>query len=373
MGEKVELTYCKSCLVPTTRPRLRLDESGICNACLWGKEKRHFDWNSRWRELENLCDKYRSRNKDKFDVIVPYSGGKDGAYIAWTLKHKLGMTPLVVTVRPPLEDPVGEQNIKNFLDRGFDHIMITPNREVGRFIEKDAFINEGRPMHSHMIAVQTVLFRCAVLFDIPFVMFAEEGESEYGGSTKLKNKHTYELDDSINFYLSGTNPTKYLEQFTEKQLYWYTYPTEEELKILKPEISHWSYFEDFDNYKHYLLAKEKCGLIGRETRNTGSCENYCTTDTYIIWLYFYLMYLKFGFGRTTNVVGTEIRSDRMTREEGLDLVRKYDGEYPEQYIDIYLKYFDMSREEFDAVIDKWANKSLFKKVDGRWIPMFEVH
>lgn len=373
MEKTRKMQYCKKCLMPSTRPRITFDENGVCNACKWAEEKKTVNWSARWKELKELCEKYKNRNKNHFDVIVPYSGGKDGAYIAWKLKNEFGMTPLVITVRPPMEDPIGVQNISNFLDHGYDHLMITPNREVGAYIDKQEFINRGIPMHAHMMAVQTVIFRCAVKYNIPFVMYAEEGESEYGGSNKLKNQHTYDLEDSINFYLSGSDPSKYLEHFTEKELYWYTYPSRDELMTLKPEISHWSYFEDFDNYKHYVLAKEKLGLLEKQEHNPGTNENFSTTDTYIIWLYFYLMYLKFGFGRMTNIVGTDIRRGAITRKEGLELVKNYDGEYPEQYIDYYLDYYKMTREEFDAVIDKWANKKLFVKENGRWVPTFEVY
>jgi len=368
-----KMQYCKRCLMPDTRPRMIFREDGVCNACHWAEEKKDLQWEKRWAELEALCNKHRNRNKSKFDVIVPYSGGKDGAYIAWMLREKLGMTPLVITVRPPMEDPIGEQNIKNFIERGFDHIMITPNKKVGAYIDKENFINKGIPMHAHMIAVQTVIFRCAVIYDIPFVMFAEEGESEYGGSTKLKDKHTYDLEDSINLYLSGVDPKKYLNKFTEKELYWYMHPSKEELLELKPEISHWSYFEDWDNYKHYILAKEECGLLERETRSVGSYENFSATDTDIIFLYHYLMYLKFGFGRAASIASCDIRRGAITRGQALNLSKKYDGEFPEPYIEKYLNYYDMTREEFNTVLDKWANKELFEKVDGYWKPVFEQY
>ena len=343
-----KMIYCTKCLMPSTRPRITFNEQGICNACQWSEEKKNFNWSKRWQELENICAKYRKRNSGKFDVIVPYSGGKDGGYIAWTLKNKLDMHPLVITIRPPMEDPVGEQNIKNFLERGYDHILITPNKQVGAYIDKENFINKGIPMHAHMIAIQATIFRFAVLFDIPFVMFAEEGESEYGGTNKLKNQHTYNKEDSVSIYLSGVDPDKYLDKFTQQELYWYTFPSNEELAKLNPEISHWSYFEDFNNYEHYILAKEKLGLIEKEERNVGSYENFATTDTYIIWLYYYLMYLKFGFGHTTHLAGTDIRTGKLTREQALELVKKYDGEFPEQYISYYLQYYNMTKDEFDA-------------------------
>ncbi len=360
--------------MPETRPRIIYNEEGVCNACAWAEEKKTaVDWNVRWKEIEDLCDKFRRRNSNKFDVIVPYSGGKNGAYIAYMLKEKLGMRPLCVTVRPPLEDPVGIKNIENFLNCGYDHVQITPNPVIGMEIDKESFISDGRPMHSHMICIQTVIFKAAVLFGIPFVMFAEEGETEYGGVTKLKNRPTYDLEDSINLYLSGVDPRKYLKWYSEKELYWWLHPTKEELMKLDPYIAHWSYFEDFVNYKHYLLAKEKLGLLERLERSIGTYDNFSATDTTIIFLYFYLMYLKFGFGRTTSEVGCDIRRGALTRKQGLELVKKFDGEYPEAYISQYLDYYKMTKEEFDAVLDKHANKDLFKKVNGRWVPTFTPH
>ncbi len=374
MKNNSKLIYCTKCLNPHTRPRITFNEEGICNACSWQLEKKKIDWDSRWNELEKICDKYRTRNKDQFDVIVPYSGGKDGAFIAYNLREKLGMTPLCITIRPPMEDPIGQQNILNFLDKGFDHVHITPNRKVERAIDKDNFINYGRPMGAFMMVVQAAIFRSAITYDIPFVMFAEEGETEYGGSSKLKNSHTYDVDDSINFYLSGVNPRQYLEKFSEKELYWYLHPEKKHLKNLGVEICHWSYFKEFVNYEHYLIAKDKLGLLERDTRSSGTYENYSTTDTNLIWLYFYLMYLKFGFGRTTNVVGTDIRRGSMTRKQAINLVKKFDGEMPVEYMKKYQEWYDMSENELSETIDKWANKDLFvKNNEGLWRPTFDIY
>lgn len=372
MSTQPKLRYCTRCLMPHTRPRIQFDAEGVCNACRWAEEKKSLDWSRRWSELEQLCDRYRSRD-GHFDVLVPYSGGKNGGYIAWTLREKLGMHPLCVTVRPPMEDPIGIVNIKNFLDRGFDHVLVTPNRQVERAIDKENFIHKGIPMHAFMITVQTVIFRSAVHYKIPFVMFAEEGETEYGGTNKLKNKATYDLEDSITIYLSGVDPQQYRDRFSPQQLYWFTFPEKSELLALQPNFCHWSYFEDFVNYKHYLLAKEKLGLQERAERSIGTYDNFSATDTEIIWLYFYLMYLKFGFGRTTGEVGNDIRRGAMTRKQGLQLVKRFDGEYPEQHIPSYLQYYDMTKEAFDAVLDTWANKELFVKKDGRWLPQFEPY
>ena len=252
--------------MPETRPRIVFNAEGVCNACSWAEEKSEaIDWSARWRELEDLCDRHRGRSASNFDCIVPVSGGKDSSYVAYMMKEKMGMHPLCVTIKPPLEMPVGQQNLENFLACGFDHLHVTPNPDVARLIGREALIERGQPLHAWIICVQTAIFRLATQFDIPFVMFGEEGETEYGGSAKLKHKACYDLDDSVNIYLSGVDLPKVLAPFSKKEAYWWSYPSETEFRALNPAIAHWSYFESWDSYEHYLVAKEKLGL--RETRS----------------------------------------------------------------------------------------------------------
>ena len=82
------------------------------------------------------------------------------------------------------------------------------------------------------------------------------------------------------------------------------------------------------------------------------------------------MYLKFGFGRANQDACIEIRRGAMTRSQGLNLIRLYDGNYPEEYIQDYLEYYEISQNEFNNVLDKFANKDLFEKKSGRWLPKF---
>ena len=84
------------------------------------------------------------------------------------------------------------------------------------------------------------------------------------------------------------------------------------------------------------------------------------------------MYLKFGFGRATQDAGIEIRRKAMTRNQGLNLVKLYDNHFPSEFLDQYLDYFEMNKKEFMKTIDFWANKKLFKKINGQWEPKFEV-
>jgi N-acetyl sugar amidotransferase len=368
----MKIRYCTNCLMPSTRPRVTFDERGWCNACAWTEEKKaRIDWSVRKAQLADFCQRYRSTTGN-FDCIVPVSGGKDSSYVAYQMKHELGMNPLCVNIIPPLEFDVGRQNLERFVKSGYDCIRIEPNPLITKSISRASLIDYGQPLMSWIINVQVAVFKVAIRFGVPLVMFGEDGETEYGGSSKLKNSPVYEIEDSIKLYLSGVDPSRFLKQFSERELYWWLYPNESDFRAAGLSIAHWSYFENWDPYEHYLVAKEKCGLQEREAASVGTYNNFAQTDTCLYDLHTYLMYLKFGFGRCTQDVGIDIRRGAMSRAQGIHLVRNFDGHYPEEFFDAYLDFFDMTHDELEGVFDKWANKDLFEKRDGRWLPTFQI-
>lgn len=365
------MRYCTNCIMPETRPRVSFDDRGWCNACQWSEEKRtSVDWAGRRKLLDDLCDQHRQ--KSGFDCIVPVSGGKDSGYVAYTMKHRLKMHPLCVTIRPCLALPIGEQNVLNFINAGYDHIHLTPDPRISKAINKLGLVEAGRPLLGWQTAVQTGIFRLATKLDIPFVMFGEDGETEYGGTRKLNHQHFYDAEDSVKIYLEGHDPTKYSESFTQQELYWFTYPTPQELAESNVCIAHWSFFENWDPYEHYLVAKEKCGLTEQTERASGTYNNFAQTDTALYNLHTYFMYLKFGFGRCSQDVGIDIRRGALSRKQGLSLVKTFDRENPLQFLPQYLEYFDMTAEAFEAVVAKHVNKDLFALVDEKWEPQFDV-
>ena len=82
-----EIKFCKECTISNQRPRISFDEKGVCSACNYSKIKRNkIDWQSRQNEFKKLLDRFRSKD-GSYDVLVPCSGGKDGGYVAHTLKN----------------------------------------------------------------------------------------------------------------------------------------------------------------------------------------------------------------------------------------------------------------------------------------------
>ncbi|MBM5796683.1 MAG: N-acetyl sugar amidotransferase [Cyanobacteria bacterium K_Offshore_0m_m2_072] len=365
--------WCRYCLNMSTRPRISFDARGWCNACQWMEKKAAMDWGPRQRELRELLDRYRSRNGG-FDCLVPVSGGKDGSYVAYQLKHVYGMNPLAITVRPALSLALGDQNLGNFISSGYNHIHVSPDAEVMRRFNRYGFIEKGFPYYGWLTAILTSVIRMALNFDIPLIFYGEDGEVEYGGSTETRNRSLFDIEYMKKVYLEGgyEKVLALLDDVDSAALYFWRFPQSSELKDKSLYLTHWSYFEAWDPYRNYLVAKEHCGLQEKEEGNLGTFTNFAQNDQALYALHTYLMYLKFGFGRATQDAGIEIRRGAMNRDQAVNLVRLYDGHYPEEFISVYLDYYDMTQDEFDDVLDRWVNRDLFAKVNGHWSPLFEV-
>ena len=369
----MDLTRCTNCLNLSTRPRINFDERGWCNACQWMEKKSSMNWEPRKQELRELLDRFRSKNGG-FDCLVPVSGGKDGSYVAYQLKNVYGMNPLTVTVRPALSLEIGDQNLNNFIASGFNHIHISPDAEVMRKFNKYGFIEKGFPYYGWLTAILTSIIRTALNFNIPLIFYGEDGEVEYGGSTETRDRALFDINYMKKVYLEGGYEKVFglIDRMDAGSLYFWQFPDQKELERQELFLTHWSYFEAWDPYRNYLTAKEHCGLQEKEEGNSGTFTNFAQNDQALYALHTYLMYLKFGFGRATQDAGIEIRRGAMTRDQAIHLVRLYDGQYPEEFIEAYLEHYEMKKDEFDSVIDRWANRDLFEKVNGRWSPRFEV-
>lgn len=373
MKESLNLRWCNNCLAMSTRPRIEFDERGLCNACRWMETKKNLDWKMREGELLCLLDKHR-RNDGTFDCLVPVSGGKDGSYVAYNLKHKYGMNPLCITVTPPLPLGLGEQNLRAFVESGYNHISINPAYEAMRALNKHGFIEMGFPYYGWLIAIQSGPVRMANLLGINLIFYGEDGEVEYGGTTVTDKNPIYSVQYMKRIYLEG-GYDKVLNSaaLPEQDLFFFRFPEDSALARTPIDITHWSYFENWDPYRNYLVAKEFCGLKEAECSNSGTFTNFSQNDQALYALHTYLMYLKFGFGRANQDASIEVRRGAMGRDQALQLVRLYDGHYPHEFLETYLEYYQISRCEFDSVLDRWVNRSLFEKTNGYWRPLFEVN
>ena len=359
--------YCKRCIMPDTRPRVVFDAEGICNACRNAEEKRQIDWDARRAEFLSLVEPYRSRD-GRWDCIVPWSGGKDSSTIAYRLKREFGMNPLLVTFSPLLPNEVGNRNREALIQLGFDHVFFRPNQKVHRYFSKRFFIERGNLKVAWDAGVNAIPLKMAIALKIPLVFYAEHGESEYGGKVlKEESKKIRDLTEVIEHQI-GDDPRNWVDdEVNREDLNPYVYPDPLEVAAVGVKALYFTYFFKWSMLENYRFIRTKLPFSTHpEGRTPGTFTEFDSLDDKTDNLYYYMQYIKFGFGRAVRDACRMIQNDQMTREEALSLARKYDGEFPEEYLDEVLDYLRMDRAELLEIIDRHRNPELWKKEDCQW-------
>ena len=349
------------------RPRITFDSQGICSACNFSDYKKNkIDWGLREKELVELCDRFR-KNSGDFDVIVPCSGGKDGSFVAHQLKHKYGMNPLCVTWAPLKVSEIGRKNLDAFIASGFDHILASPSGRTARTLTRLAFKYLGDPFQPFIYGQTNFPLHTAVNYGVSLVMYGENGEVEYGGDMKNAHRPTRNIQDHEGHYFSGLPPEFWSEYgVTLADIRPFMAPPYEKITKNKTEIHFFSYYKFWDPQENYYYCKENTGFNPDSERSEGTYSKYASLDDQIDGFHFYLSYIKFGIGRATSDASHEIRDGKITREEGVALVKKYDGEFPYRYFQEFLEYCSITEDEVQAVIDSWRSDHLWEESEEGW-------
>ena len=195
-------------------------------------------------------------------------------------------------------------------------------------------------------------------------------KSNMGEQVKQKNNPFYNIEYQKSVYMEKGYDT-IIKNIRGNNDFFFKY-SKNPKDYNKIQLTHWSYFENWDPYRNYLIAKKYFGLTEKTENNSGTFTNFAQNDQYLYILHAYLMYLKFGFGRANQDACIEIRRGAMDRKQAINLVNLYDNQYPEHLIPLYLDYYKIKKKEFDLIIDKFANKNLFKKIRGKWMPQFKI-
>lgn len=362
-----KVRYCVKCTVSNQRPRITFDEHGVCSACNYAQFKRtQIDWEQRERELIALCDRYR-KNDGSHDVLVPCSGGKDGSFVAHQLKYKYGMNPLTVTWSPLSATEIGRKNLRAFIDSGFDHIMGTPNGIVTRRLTELSFRHIGDPFQPFIYGQTNFPLQVAVSHGISLIMYGENGEVEYGGDMKNAFRPDREIADHDKHYFSG-RPPEFWEShgISKADLQPFMAPPFEHIERNQTSIHFLGYYKFWDPQENYYYAVENCGFEANPSRTEGTYSKYASLDDMFDGFHYYLGFIKFGIGRTTSDTAHEIRDDKIDRDEGVALIRRYDGEFPAKYFKEFLDFCSIDEDSFHEVIDSWRSDHIWGKQGNDW-------
>ena len=365
----MKISYCTECLMPDSRPRIEFDARGVCNACLHAERKRvGIDWNQRRDEFLQYVEKYRPKT-GPYDCIVPWSGGKDSSAIAHKLKFDFGLNPLLVTFSPLIPNEVGRSNREELLRLGFDHLFVRPNQKVSRRLTRRFFIERGNPKVHWDAGINAVPLQVAVRYKIPLVFYAEHGETEYGG--RVLDSESQKIRDftEVIEHQIGDDPLNWVdEEISTADLAPYLYPSAEDLSQIDVKAMYFAYFFKWSMKENYEYIKTKMRFnTAPSGRTDGTFTDFDSLDDKIDNIYYYMQYIKFGFGRCVRDVCRHIQNRQMTRAEGLELVRKYDHEYPASFLSESLEYMGFTENEFNELVDRHRNSEIWTQKDGDWL------
>jgi N-acetyl sugar amidotransferase len=395
MPEKLEAKYglpgnvvfCKRCVMSNQRPSsmpefthvqaskhqtLAIGEDGICDACRYAEKKENIDWTKREAELLDLLDRYR-RNDGSYDCLVPGSGGKDSVLAAHVLKYKYGMHPLTCTWPPIIYTEVGWKNFRNWIDvGGFNNISYNYNGKVHKLLTRLSIEHLLHPFQPFILGQKNLAPKLAVNFNLPLVFYGEN-EAEYGNAiadnaTSLRDRSYFAAQNVDDMYLGGVSVRELKEKhgLTRHDIMPYLPADHHDLEKSKIEVHYLGYYIKWTPQESYYYAVENAGFQANPVRTEGTYSKYNSLDDRIDGFHYYTTYIKFGLGRASYDASQEIRNKHLTREEGVALVKRFDGEFPVRYFQEIMDFIGMQPERFHELCDQYRSPHLWKKEGGEW-------
>lgn len=402
-GLPQNIEFCSQCVISNQRPNsaaeyrhtaeskkdtIRL-EGGVCDACRQAEAKKAIiNWDEREQELMELCDRYRSKD-GSYDCLVPGSGGKDSFYQSHVLKYKYGMNPLTVTWAPHMYTDWGRRNFDKWIHSGFDNYLMTSSGRSKRLLTRLAVENLFHPFQPFIFGQKALAPKLALRFDIPLIFYGEN-EAEYGNpvadnsSAKRDFKYFAETNEA-DLYLGGVSIKSLLEDYglSRSDLDTFLPSNPADLESRGVEVHYLGYYVKWHPQQAYYYAVEHGGFEASPERTAGTYSKYNSIDDKIDDFHYHTTYIKFGIGRTTYDASQEIRSGDIERDEGVALIKRYDGEFPDrfakevfEYLTIDEKSFpqahklfehpEMNKEYYDALCDKFRSPHLWMQENGEW-------
>ena len=393
-GLPEEVRYCSRCVMSNQRPAsipefkhtrerigakyMQIDADGVCDACRNAEQKERIDWDGREKQLRALLDKHR-RSDGQYDCMVPGSGGKDSVYQSHVLKYKYGMNPLTVTWPPIMYTDYGYDNFRRWIEiGGFDNISFNQNGRTMKLLTRLAIENLLHPFQTFILGQKNLAPKLAAKFQIPLIFYGEN-EAEYGNpiadnASSLRDKAYFAMSHMDDMVLAGVPVKELMEKHNIplSDLLAYLPAPAEELSKSNIEVHYLGYYLRWTPQECYYYASEHIGFQARPFRTEGTYSKYNSIDDKIDDLHYYTTHVKYGLGRASYDASQEIRNKHLTREEGVALVRKFDGEKPQRYLKEVLEHIGLTPERFDELCDEFRSPHLWAKENGAWKLLHQV-
>jgi len=367
------VTYCKLCVEPSTRPMSIFDEEGICYPCRYASKFGTIDWRSRHQELQEIAARARERSSGAYDCVIGVSGGKDSHRQAFYVRDTLGLRPLLVSCAYPPEEStdIGAANLSNLVESGFDVHIVAPAPITSKRLMLRSFVDHGNLFVATELALYASAPRVAIAQRIPLIFLGENPVLNFGGwagsfdgdARKQREQNTLKGAPLDPWVAAG---------FDRRDLFWYAYPSEVDFERIDLRMYYLGYYmHDFNDIANTEFALSK-GLQVRtgddaKPEYIGALNPAEALDDDFVHVNQMLKFLKHGFGKVTQHAAVRIRLGAMTRAEGIDAVRRYDGACHPRYIRKLCGYLGIDETQFWAIAESYRNADLWHRSDrGAW-------
>ncbi len=349
----MELTRCTKCVTPETHETITFDTQGICNICNQIEYKdTKIDWDLRKDELGELIEKYRGKND--YDCLIPYSGGKDSTWTLYYLVKEYNLKPLVVRFDHGFLRPNLEENTKAMQRKlGVDFHHFTPNWKVVQKLMLQSFLEKGDfCWHCHT-GIFSYPMWVAIRYNIPLIFWGEPS-AEY--SSYFSYDQPEEVDEKrfnrfVNLGINSEDMLYRLEGKVDKRdLKPYTYPPLKDLRRIQYRSVCLGSYIPWDVKKQVEILQNELGWKGDRVENVPPGYNYEKIECYMQGVRDYIKYIKRGYTRPTHLSSIDIRHNRITREQGLNQLRKYEGKRPPS-LDLFLDFVGLTEIEFQEIAE----------------------
>jgi len=363
------LKICTKCIQPDTRPGIYFDENNVCGACLWEIQKKSIDWEKRFQELQKIADEAKAISST-YDCVIGVSGGKDSTLQAITARDRLGLRCLLVNGEPENITDIGKKNIENLKQLGFDFITLKPNSKIMKKLIKRDFKKYLNPVKITEYSLWASSYIIADKFDIPLIIQGENPSLTLGVSQTDLKKDDNALDaDLQNTLKSGWREYYEIDGVTEKDLFFCHYDKQNLIKKkirgvwIQYYLKEWSMRNNADFAKKYGMQQRDESF---NPHDIGTYLPFHSLDSDLGPLNQMLKFIKFGFGFTMDHVCYDIRENILSRSEAIKLVKEYDGQCSENYVQKFCDYITISREEFWSTVEKFRGSMWISNSGKKW-------
>ena len=373
--------YCSRCVYPAVAATpLTFDENGVCSGCRVAAQKEGIDWSERFEMLGELTQEYKSIGG--YDILIPVSGGKDSYYQTHVAIQELGLKPLLVTYHGNNYSPEGEYNLQRMRDVfDCDHIIFRPSMDMLIRMNRIGFYLQGDMNWHNHCGIFTYPIQMAVKYRIPLILWGEHGFMDIGGmysyddfvefTAKHRLEHSlrgYDWYDFTDEGLERLGRPELKEGVSAKDLQWAVYPSDEEIREIGVRGIYLSNFVDWDANRHAKLVMEKYDWRPSQTPFERTYRTFSNLDDiHENGIHDYLKFVKLGYGRGTDHSCKDIRAGILNREQGVEMVRRYDAVKPRRDLERWLEYVGMTEDEFDRACDTFRDPRVWRIENGCWV------